>query len=72
MSDIFKNREGYADRTAGLAVRNADNDQKMLNKKREIEALRFIKGAKQILKDSGFELLERIKIKDMVTGKEYR
>lgn len=72
MSDIFRNGHGYADRTAGLAVRNADNDQKMLNKKREIEALRFIKGAKQILKDSGFELLERIKIKDTVTGKEYR
>ena len=65
---LWQNREGYYDPTAyeGLKpiIREEDEQQKRLNN------LIFI--LKYIIRLSGFELLNRIELKDKRSGREYR
>lgn len=65
---LWQNREGYSDPTAyeGLKpiIREEDEQQKRLNN------LIFI--LKYIIRLSGFELLNRIELKDKRSGREYR
>ena len=64
----WQNKEGYADPTAyhGLKpiIKEDDEQQKRLN------TLIFV--LKYITRLAGFELLNRIEIKDRKTGREYR
>ena len=64
----WQNKEGYADPTAyeGLKsiIRDEDEQQKRVN------TLIFV--LKYITRLAGFELLNRIEIKDRKTGREYR
>lgn len=68
MGNPWKNAEGYADPTAyeGLkpVIREETERQKRLN------TLIFV--LKYIISLSGFELLNRIELKDRKTGREYR
>ena len=64
----WQNKEGYADPTAyhGLKpiIKEDDEQQKRLN------TLIFV--LKYITRLAGFELLNRIEIKDRKTGREYK
>lgn len=64
----WQNKEGYADPTAyeGLKpiIREKDEQQKRLN------TLIFV--LKYIIRLAGFELLNRVELKDKKTGREYR
>ena len=65
---IRKNGEGYNDPTAyhGLqAVIRAENEQQ-----KRLSALIFV--LKYIIDLAGYDLLNRIEVKDRKTGKEYR
>ena len=68
MSKPWQNKEGYPDPTAyeGLKpiIRDEDEQQKRVN------TLIFV--LKYITRLAGFELLNRIEIKDRKTGREYR
>ena len=68
MSKPWQNSEGYSDPTAyeGLKsiIRDEDEQQKRVN------TLIFV--LKYITRLAGFELLNRIEIKDRKTGREYR
>lgn len=64
----WQNKEGYADHTAyeGLkpVIREDEEQQKRLNN------LIFV--LKYIIRLAGFELLNRIELKDRKSGREYR
>ena len=69
-----RNQEGYADPTATIAVGRVAKEQK---EQAECEAAdkrayNLIKVLKYIIKDAGFELTERIQVKDNRTGRVYR
>lgn len=68
MANPWKNSEGYDDPTAyeGLKpiIREETEQQKRVN------ALIYV--LKYIIRAAGFELLNRIEIKDSKTGREYR
>lgn len=68
MPKPWENAEGYSDPTAynGLkpVIREEDEQQKRVN------TLIFV--LKYITRLAGFELLNRIEIKDRKTGREYR
>jgi len=63
-SDPRKNSEGYPDPTAYEAIRQADALQQEVN--------RLIGVLKYIIDKSGFELLNRIEIRDKRTGGVFR
>ena len=64
----WQNKEGYADSTAyeGLKpiIREEDEPQKRLN------TLIFV--LKYIIRLAGYDLLNRVELKDRKTGREYR
>lgn len=68
MGNPKKNAEGYADPTAYAAlapvIREETEQQKRVN------ALIYV--LKYIIRAAGFELLNRIEIKDSKTGRKYR
>ena len=65
---IKKNKEGYSDPTAHTALRNIIQEEH--EQQRKVSEL--IGVLKHIIDEAGFDLLERIKIKDRKTGREYR
>lgn len=58
-----KNAEGYSDLTAYGALSNIESEQR---------ATRLIGVLKYVIKGSGFELVERIHIRDKRTGREFK
>lgn len=68
MNNPYFNNEGYADPTAYAGARNIIKEENETEKR----AFELIKVLKFIVRLSGFELIERIKIKDTKTGKEFR
>lgn len=68
MNNPFYNSEGYADPTAYAGTKN------IIKEEAETErwASELIKVLKFIIRSTGFELIERVKIKDTKTGKEFR
>lgn len=66
---MYKNSEGYADPTAGIALHNIDYEQ-------EAGRLALISALIPLLKRQadivGFEIVGRITLKDKETGREYR
>lgn len=67
-SNPYYNSEGYADPTAYAGTKNIIKEETETERK----ASELIKVLKFIIRSSGFELVERIKIKDTKTGREFR
>lgn len=68
MDDPRKNKEGYSDPTAYYALRAAARDEAEAEKR----AIQVIAVVKFILQTFGFELIQRIQIKDKKTGREFK
>lgn len=68
MNNPKYNSEGYADPTAYYGTKE------IIKKESETEkrAYDLIKVLKFIIRSCGFELIERVKIKDTKTGREFR
>ena len=69
-----RNQEGYADPTATIAVSRVAREG---NEQAECEAADkraydLIKVLKYIIKGAGFELTERVQVKDTKTGRVYK
>lgn len=62
------NSEGYADPTAYAGLKDVIKEENETEKK----AYDLIKVLKFIIRSCGFELSERIKIKDCKTGREFK
>lgn len=67
-TDPRRNSEGYYDPTAYLGMKPIVDEENALQ--REVNAL--IKVLKYIISKSGFELVNRIEIRDKQTGKTFR
>lgn len=67
-TDPRRNSEGYYDPTAYLGMKPIVDEENALQK--EVNAL--IKVLKYIISKSGFELVNRIEIRDKQTGKTFR
>lgn len=65
---LRKNAEGYSDPTAGAALSNILREENEQQKR--VTAL--IGVLKYIIDAAGFDLLERIELRDRKTGREYR
>jgi hypothetical protein len=59
----MKNAEGYSDPTAYGALSNIESEQR---------ATRLIGVLKYVIRNSGFELVGRIQIRDKRTGREFK
>ncbi len=60
----YYNPEGYPDPTAYEALRNISDEDVVVNT--------LVHIIKQILRLSGFELIHRVEIRSLKTGREYR
>ena len=65
--DLKRNAEGYVDPTAYAALKSIVNDEKT-----EKKAAYVVSILKFIIRESGFELLNRIELKDKKTGRTFR
>lgn len=61
--EFYRNSEGYVDPTAHQAVVNMDTDKR---------ANELVHVLKYIIRHSGFELVERLQIRDKKTGRVYK
>lgn len=68
MNNPKYNSEGYADPTAYYGTKEIIREESETEKR----AYDLIKVLKFIIRSCGFELIERIKIKDTKTGREFR
>ena len=68
MNNPKYNSEGYADPTAYYGTKEIIREEN----KTEKRAYDLIKVLKFIIRSCGFELIERVKIKDTKTGREFR
>lgn len=66
-NDLKRNAEGYVDPTAYAALQSIVNDEKA-----EKKAAYLISVLKFIIRESGFELLNRIELRDKRTGRDFR
>lgn len=67
-NNTYYNSEGYADPTAYYGTKDLIREES----ETERRAFDLIKALKFIIRLTGFELIERIKIKDVKTGKEFK
>lgn len=63
-----RNNEGYPDPTASVAVGTVYKEEHEADKR----AFDLLKVLKFIIRSCGFELTERIKLKDTKSGREYK
>lgn len=63
-NDLRKNAEGYVDPTAYAALKSIIEDEKS-----EKKAAYLVSVLKFIIRESGFELINRIELKDKRTGR---
>lgn len=66
---INKNCEGYSDPTAATAIRNVMAGEDAEQRQRLSVLIRILKDE---IDAAGFDLLERIALRDRKTGREYR
>ena len=59
---VYRNKEGYADPTAGAAIHEAEPKAKK----------NLVSVLKQMIDIAGYEMVGRIVLRDKDTGKEYR
>ena len=64
MQNPYFNQSGCADPTAYCALKNLSDEEKKVNF--------LIKVLKYIIRESGFELLNRIELQNTETGRIYR
>ena len=71
-----RNTEGYADPTATIVVGRVAKEEREHTEleihESEKRAYDLIKVLKYIIKSAGFELTERVQVKDTKTGRVYR
>lgn len=69
-----RNQEGYADPTATIAVGRVSKEEReqVECEAADKRACDLIKVLKYIIKGAGFELTERVQVKDTKTGRVYR
>lgn len=63
-----KNIEGYADPTASIAMGQVIKEENEADKR----AYDLVKVLKYIIRAAGFELTERVQLKDTKTGRVYK
>lgn len=63
-----RNQEGYVDPTASVAVGEVNKEQVAVDKR----AYDLVKVLKFIIRSCGFELVERIHIRDVKSGRGYK
>lgn len=63
-----KNSEGYSDPTASAAIGAVFKEESEADKR----AYDLVKVLKFIIRAAGFEVTDRIQLKDTKTGREYR
>lgn len=68
MKNPYYNNEGYNDPTAYAGTKNIIKEETATEKR----ASELIKVLKFIIHLSGFKLIQRIKIKDKKTGREFK
>lgn len=68
MNNLKYNSEGYADPTAYYGTKEIIREESETEKR----AYDLIKVLKFIIRSCGFELIERVKIKDTKTGREFK
>ena len=68
MNNPKYNSDGYADPTAYYGTKEIIREESETEKR----AYDLIKVLKFIIRSCGFELIERVKIKDTKTGREFR
>lgn len=68
MNNPKYNSDGYADPTAYYGTKEIIREENETEKR----AYDLIKVLKFIIRSCGFELIERVKIKDTKTGREFR
>ena len=62
------NAEGYADPTAYLGTKEIIREESGTDKR----AYDLVKVLKYIIRAAGFELIERVQLRDTKSGREYR
>lgn len=67
---VYRNKEGYADPTAGAAIHEAE--PKVKKKEYNPEVTNLVSVLKQMIDIAGYEMVGRIVLRDKDTGKEYR
>ena len=65
---VYRNKEGYADPTAGAAIHEAKAKKREYNP----EVTNLVSVLKQMIDIAGHEMVGRIVLRDKDTGKEYR
>lgn len=68
LNNPYYNNEGYPDPTAYNGLKRIIKEESDTEKK----ASELIKVLKFVIRLAGFELIERVKIKDTKTGREFR
>lgn len=68
MKNLYHNSEGYADPTAYDGMKSIIREESEADKR----AYDLVKVLKYIINSAGFELTERVQLKDKKTGREYR
>lgn len=68
MRNPYFNSEGYADPTAYHGTKDIIKEETETDRK----ATELIKVLKFIIRSCGFELIERVQIRDTKTGREFR
>lgn len=63
-----KNIEGYADPTASVAIGQVSREESEVDKR----AYNLVKVLKYIIRVAGFELTERVQLRDTKTGRVYK
>lgn len=66
-NDLHNNASGYPDPTAYNAIKNIVRDEKV-----ESKAAFLLQILKYIIRESGFELLNRIELRDKRSGRTFK
>ena len=69
---VLKNEEGYPDPTYGSAYRRIRNEEKKRNEADAVKMDKALHRAQAIFQEAGFEVAERIVLKNIRTGSIYR
>ena len=67
LDNLKRNAEGYVDPTAYAALKSIANDEKV-----EKKAAYLISVLKFIIRESGFELVNRVELRHRQTGRTFR
>lgn len=67
---VYRNKEGYADPTAGAAIH--ETEPKVKKREYNLEVTNLVSVLKQMIDIAGYEMVGRIVLRDKDTGKEYR